>query len=48
MILLHDSALYAEREDARATIEAVPLIAAAASEAGIKLVSLEMARVSPP
>ncbi|MGB7684211.1 MAG: polysaccharide deacetylase family protein [Solirubrobacterales bacterium] len=42
VILLHDSALYAEREDARATVEAVPLIAAAAGAAGIKLISLEM------
>ncbi len=42
VILLHDSALYAEREDARATVEAVPLIAAAAGAARIKLISLEM------
>ncbi len=41
VILLHDSALYAERDDARATVEAVPLIAAAAGAAGIELVSLE-------
>jgi peptidoglycan-N-acetylglucosamine deacetylase len=43
VVLLHDSALYAEREDARATIEAVPLIAAAARSRGIDLTSLELA-----
>ena len=46
VILLHDSALYAEREDAGATIDAVPLLAAAAGAAGIKLVSLEDAQRS--
>jgi peptidoglycan-N-acetylglucosamine deacetylase len=43
VILLHDSALYAEREDARPTIDAVPLIAAVAESRGIELVSLERA-----
>jgi peptidoglycan-N-acetylglucosamine deacetylase len=43
VVLLHDSPLYAEREDARATLEAVPLIAAAARRQGIELVSLERA-----
>jgi peptidoglycan-N-acetylglucosamine deacetylase len=43
VVLLHDSALYAEREDARATVEAVPLIAAAARSRGIELTSLERA-----
>lgn len=45
VVLLHDSALYAEREDARPTIEAVPLIAAAARSRGIGLTSLERALV---
>jgi peptidoglycan/xylan/chitin deacetylase (PgdA/CDA1 family) len=40
VVLLHDSALYAERGDARPTVEAVPLIAAAARDEGIALVSL--------
>jgi peptidoglycan/xylan/chitin deacetylase (PgdA/CDA1 family) len=44
VVLLHDSALYAERVDARPTIEAIPAIAAAAQEAGIALVSLRSAR----
>jgi len=43
VVLLHDSPLYAEREDARPTIEAVPLIAAAARDRGIELTSLELA-----
>jgi peptidoglycan/xylan/chitin deacetylase (PgdA/CDA1 family) len=43
VVLLHDSALYAEREDARATVEAIAPIAAAAGRAGIRLVSLEQA-----
>lgn len=43
VVLLHDSALYAEREDARATVEAVPLIAAAAEARGIALTSLARA-----
>ncbi len=41
VILLHDSALYAEREDARPTVEAIPRIAAAAGALGVELVSLE-------
>jgi peptidoglycan-N-acetylglucosamine deacetylase len=47
VILLHDSALYAERGDARATIEAVPPIAAAARSRGIGLTSLERALATP-
>lgn len=43
VVLLHDSALYAEREDAGATIEAVPLIAAAAEARGLELTSLARA-----
>jgi peptidoglycan/xylan/chitin deacetylase (PgdA/CDA1 family) len=43
VVLLHDSALYAEREDAQATIEAVPLIADAAQSRGLDLVSLARA-----
>jgi peptidoglycan-N-acetylglucosamine deacetylase len=40
VILLHDSPLYAERDDARPTIDSIPLIAAAAREQGLDLVSL--------
>jgi peptidoglycan-N-acetylglucosamine deacetylase len=40
VILLHDSALYAEREDARPTVEAIGPIGEAARAAGIDLVSL--------
>lgn len=47
VILLHDSALYAERADARPTIEAIPLIATAAGAAGIRLVSLRDALAAP-
>jgi peptidoglycan/xylan/chitin deacetylase (PgdA/CDA1 family) len=47
VILLHDSALYAEREDPRATIEAVPQIAAAAEARGIELTSLRRALAAP-
>jgi peptidoglycan-N-acetylglucosamine deacetylase len=43
VVLLHDSALYAEREDARATVEAVPLIAGAARQRGVELTSLARA-----
>jgi peptidoglycan-N-acetylglucosamine deacetylase len=43
VVLLHDSALYAEREDPQATIEAVPLIADAAHTRGLDLVSLARA-----
>lgn len=47
VILLHDSALYAEREDARATIEAVPLIAAVAKSRGIEFTSLARSLADP-
>ena len=40
VVLLHDSPRYAPRESALATAEAVPLIAAAASESGLRLGSL--------
>lgn len=40
IVLLHDSARYAQRADAAATAGAVPLIAAAAHNAGLDLVSL--------
>jgi peptidoglycan/xylan/chitin deacetylase (PgdA/CDA1 family) len=43
IVLLHDSARYAQRTSAAATAGAVPLIAAAAREAGIDLVSLSAA-----
>jgi peptidoglycan-N-acetylglucosamine deacetylase len=46
VILLHDSALYAERADTGPTIEAVPLIGGAARERGIALVSLQQAFAS--
>lgn len=40
IVLLHDSPLYAERDDAGPTTEAIPLIAAAAREKGLEMVSL--------
>lgn len=40
VVLLHDSARYAQRAAADATADALPLIAAEASAAGIELVSL--------
>jgi peptidoglycan/xylan/chitin deacetylase (PgdA/CDA1 family) len=40
VILLHDSALYAERGNAEPTLEAVPIIAGSALELGLELVSL--------
>lgn len=43
VVLLHDSPLYAEREDAGPTIAAIEPIAAAASERGLRLLSLEQA-----
>jgi peptidoglycan-N-acetylglucosamine deacetylase len=48
VILLHDSALYAEREDARPTVEAIPLIAARARERSLDLVSLAGALPGEP
>jgi peptidoglycan-N-acetylglucosamine deacetylase len=43
VVLLHDSALYAERESARPTVEAIAPIAAAARRRGVALTSLERA-----
>jgi peptidoglycan/xylan/chitin deacetylase (PgdA/CDA1 family) len=43
VVLLHDSPLYAEREDAGPTIAAIEPIAAAAGERGLRLLSLELA-----
>jgi peptidoglycan/xylan/chitin deacetylase (PgdA/CDA1 family) len=40
VVLLHDSALYAERDDATPTVDAVALIAATARERGLDLVAL--------
>ncbi len=40
VVLLHDSALFAERPDPGPTVAAVPLIVAAAAERGLALVSL--------
>lgn len=40
IVLLHDSSLYAERDDAGPTVEAIPLIAAAARKQGLEMVSL--------
>lgn len=40
IVLLHDSALYAERENARPTVEAMPTIAATAQQRGLELVSV--------
>lgn len=40
IVLLHDSARYAQREDAAATAGSIPLIAAAARDDGIDLVTL--------
>jgi peptidoglycan/xylan/chitin deacetylase (PgdA/CDA1 family) len=41
IVLLHDSARYADRQTAAPTAEAIPLIAAEAREAGLRLVTLE-------
>ncbi|HXV04500.1 MAG TPA: polysaccharide deacetylase family protein, partial [Solirubrobacterales bacterium] len=43
VILLHDSALYAERESAQPTVEAIPIVAGAARDLGLDLVSLAIA-----
>jgi peptidoglycan-N-acetylglucosamine deacetylase len=43
VILLHDSALFAERENAQPTLDAVPIIARSARELGLDLVSLRAA-----
>jgi hypothetical protein len=40
IVLLHDSALYARREDAAATAAAVPAIATAAGERDLSLLTL--------
>jgi peptidoglycan/xylan/chitin deacetylase (PgdA/CDA1 family) len=47
IVLLHDSARYAQRADAGATACAVPLIAASAREDGLDLVSLSGAVSGP-
>ena len=46
IVLLHDSPRYAPRESAAATAEAVPLIAAAAAERGLRLAPL--GELAPP
>jgi peptidoglycan-N-acetylglucosamine deacetylase len=43
IVLLHDSARYADRENAEATVEAIPLIAGRARELGLELVTLSEA-----
>jgi peptidoglycan/xylan/chitin deacetylase (PgdA/CDA1 family) len=43
ILVLHDSARYAPRDDVRPTVEAIAPIAAAAQERGLRLVSLEEA-----
>lgn len=43
IVLLHDSPLYAERDDASPTTEAIPLIAAAARAQGLAMTSLSAA-----
>jgi len=43
IVLLHDSPRYAQRQRGDATVEAVPLIAAAAASAGIELPTLSTA-----
>jgi peptidoglycan-N-acetylglucosamine deacetylase len=43
VVLLHDSALYAERDSARPTVEAVRLLAAALQERGLAAVTLSEA-----
>ena len=40
VVLLHDSALYGQREDAMPTVESIPMIARAAQDRGLELVSL--------
>lgn len=43
IVLLHDSPRFAARDDVSATVEAIPLIAAAAKERGLALVTLSEA-----
>jgi len=43
IVLLHDSARYGQRHAADATVEAVPLIAAAARQRGLELNTLSSA-----
>jgi peptidoglycan/xylan/chitin deacetylase (PgdA/CDA1 family) len=40
VVLLHDSALYAERDDAQPTVDAIPILAQAARDKGLDLVSM--------
>lgn len=40
VVLLHDSALYAQRDDPRPTVEAIPLIAESVRRMGLDIVSL--------
>jgi peptidoglycan/xylan/chitin deacetylase (PgdA/CDA1 family) len=40
LVLLHDSSRYTHRPDARSTVEALPLITAAAAERGLAFVTL--------
>ncbi len=43
IVLLHDSARYGQRDDASATADSIPLIAASAAAAGLELVTLSAA-----
>ena len=43
VILLHDSALYGQRDDASPTVESIPMIAREAHDRGLELVSLARA-----
>jgi peptidoglycan/xylan/chitin deacetylase (PgdA/CDA1 family) len=40
VILLHDSALYGQRDDAKPTVESIPIIARSVHEKGLEMVSL--------
>ncbi len=48
IVLLHDSAHYAVRPTAKATVEAIGAIAGRASELGLELTTLGDARAAPP
>ena len=43
VVLLHDSALYAERDSARPTVDVIPLLATALAERGLTAVTLSAA-----